>query len=93
MCKSVNSEIRTPKDLIDFLQDDGRLEKPRFSPNSIADLMARCWQTEPNSRPTFSLLEKELGKILEGSVRQQYLKLDDEDPHRNKSNNTNKKKE
>jgi len=49
---------------------------PVFSPDSIGDLMDRCWEKEPSDRPTFNELKEKLGDMLEENVQQHYLKMD-----------------
>ncbi len=49
---------------------------PVFSPDSIGDLMDRCWEKEPSDRPVFNELERRLGDMLEENVQQHYLKMD-----------------
>ena len=39
-------------------------------------MMSKCWCTEPESRPAFSLLAKNLGKLLEEEQPTRYLQLD-----------------
>ena len=69
--------------LIRFLRDGKRLEKAAFSPDSIGDLMARCWEKEPGGSPTFNDLERELGNMSEESVQQHYLQINN-NPYFNK---------
>ena len=69
-------EITSLKDLIHFIREGQRLEMPVFSPDSIGDLMDRCWEKEPSDRPTFNELKEKLGDMLEENVQQHYLKMD-----------------
>ena len=51
---------------------------PVFSPDSIGDLMDRCWEKEPSDRPTFNELKEKLGDMLEENVQQHYLKMNND---------------
>ncbi len=63
------------KDLIDFLQRGGRLEKPSLMPDLMSDIMAQCWENDPKRRPTFSDLERELGKMLGEELQSHYFRI------------------
>ena len=39
-------------------------------------MMSKCWCTEPESRPAFSHLAENLGKLLEEEQPTRYLQLD-----------------
>ena len=55
-----------------------RMAQPKYCPNFIyRDIMAKCWLKDPNLRPEFSQLSANLGDLLESSVRQHYLDLND----------------
>ena len=43
--------------LIRALQCGYRMDKPEFTTNEIGQLMADCWQSFPNERPTFHQLQ------------------------------------
>lgn len=60
------------KDLIDFLQNGGRLEKPSFMPDPVSTLMTQCWESDSKTRPTFPYLEIELSKLLEDELRKNH---------------------
>ena len=72
--------MSTLDDLIHFLRDGQRLEKPALSPELVGDLMARCWEKEPGDRPTFNELERALGSMLEADIKHNYLKMNN-DPY------------
>lgn len=61
------------------LQDGYRMDKAKYSPDQVDDVMRMCWHTDPNRRPSFDKLEEMLGSQLETSVRRQYIDLND--PH------------
>ncbi|KAI0234411.1 Hepatocyte growth factor receptor [Lamellibrachia satsuma] len=51
-------------DLRRFLELGRRLEKPAVTPQCIYDLMQRCWQNDPDNRPSFAETCKMLDDIL-----------------------------
>ena len=70
-------EVTVLKDLIRLLLRGERLEKPSFMPDSLNDIMVKCWENDPKKRPTFSQLEEELGSLLGDDVQNHYLKMND----------------
>ena len=57
------TEIPTSfKEMIRFLQINGRLEKPSLMPTPVSELMMKCWENDPKERPDFSQLKTELGQ-------------------------------
>ena len=38
---------------------------PDFAPQRLADLIWRCWETDPQARPQFSELYPEMQKLAE----------------------------
>ncbi|XP_023246636.1 vascular endothelial growth factor receptor 1-like [Copidosoma floridanum] len=52
-----------------------RMEKPIYANNYIYNIMLRCWQAEPTSRPSFRELVRILGKLLDDDVRIYLMKL------------------
>lgn len=51
------------------------MEKPDFAPNEFGEIMANCWKTDPNERPTFSQLEEMTRTHLESAVYNYYVDL------------------
>lgn len=51
------------------IRDGYRLEKPDYSTTEIYHIMLRCWYKKPDTRPSFSELEVELGNYLQDCVR------------------------
>ncbi|GAB1598516.1 plexin-A4-like isoform X1 [Argonauta hians] len=43
-----------PWDVHSYLQSGRRMQKPKHCPEFIYQLMLRCWQQQPDDRPTFS---------------------------------------
>lgn len=50
------------------LKDGYRMEKPENATQDVYEIMLHCWHANPESRPSFSELEKRLGKLLENGV-------------------------
>jgi hypothetical protein len=61
--------------LLRELQKGHRMEKPEYAPNFIGEMMANCWQKEPNDRPTFSQMADVIAKEIEFVVGIDYLNL------------------
>lgn len=51
------------------LRDGYRMEKPKFANQNIYDIMLNCWNTQPQTRPSFSELGQRLSKMLEEGVK------------------------
>ena len=61
--------------LLRELQKGHRMEKPEYAPNFLGEMMANCWQKEPNDRPTFSQMADVIAKEIEFVVGIDYLNL------------------
>lgn len=60
------------------LSNGYRMEKPKYCPGFIfKEIMSRCWVKDPSERPEFGQLSTKLGDLLEASVRQHYVDLND----------------
>lgn len=53
------------------------MEKPKYAPASIGEIMCDCWLDDPVARPSFSDLADKLGMLLEASVRSHYVELNE----------------
>lgn len=69
--------------LIQHLETGKRLEIPRQCPNSMAHIMANCWKADQFNRPTFEQLEQFLGNLIEPSVKNYFIEMDEPYRHRN----------
>ena len=58
--------------LLRELQKGHRMEKPEYAPNFIGEMMANCWQKEPNDRPTFSQMADIIAKQIDSVVVTDY---------------------
>lgn len=54
-----------------------RMDKPKYAPSALAEIMYECWHQEPMERPTFTDLADKLGMLLEASVRRHYVELNE----------------
>jgi len=46
--------------VLQFIERNGRLDRPQLCPADIFDLMRRCWSFASVDRPTFSSIHSEL---------------------------------
>uniref|UniRef100_A0A8C9TXF6 Proto-oncogene tyrosine-protein kinase receptor Ret n=1 Tax=Scleropages formosus TaxID=113540 RepID=A0A8C9TXF6_SCLFO len=53
-----------PERLFNLLKTGYRMEKPENCAEEMYNLMLRCWKQEPDKRPTFSEISKELEKMM-----------------------------
>ncbi|XP_052781912.1 hepatocyte growth factor receptor-like [Mya arenaria] len=51
-------------DMMRFIKDGRRLEKPDFCPEEMYQIMLRCWSWEPEARPTFAELATNIPELL-----------------------------
>ncbi|CAH0628823.1 unnamed protein product [Chrysodeixis includens] len=65
----------SPPNLLQWLSDGNRLAKPVYADGRLYDVMMRCWEQKPTSRPTFSQLQEMIGGFLEDNVRNHYVDL------------------
>nr|XP_048281423.1 proto-oncogene tyrosine-protein kinase ROS isoform X3 [Myodes glareolus] len=47
-------------DVLNYVQEGGRLEPPRNCPDDLWNLMSQCWAQEPDQRPTFQTIQDQL---------------------------------
>ncbi|XP_047522609.1 vascular endothelial growth factor receptor 1 isoform X1 [Pieris napi] len=65
----------SPANLLNWLSEGHRLEKPTYSDDRLYDVMLKCWEKKPTMRPSFSELQVILGSFLEDNVRNHYVDL------------------
>lgn len=51
------------KATIDKIERGYRMDKPDFAPSQIYDIMLQCWSTNPEKRPSFTMLSESIGAI------------------------------
>ncbi|VDM42147.1 unnamed protein product [Toxocara canis] len=54
-----------PNDMIAYLEQGNRNNKPNHCPEEIYELMQRCWLENPEMRPTFAQINTLLAHILQ----------------------------
>ncbi|XP_069030953.1 platelet-derived growth factor receptor beta-like isoform X1 [Embiotoca jacksoni] len=52
-----------------------RMNRPEHAPQNIYDLMKRCWDEKPQSRPSFSSLAVSVGNMLSDDYKEHYLQM------------------
>lgn len=60
-------------DLVNFLKNGYRMEKPSHCGVELYQIMLKCWKDNPKERPTFRELRKQLEVLLEDALH--YVKL------------------
>ena len=46
----------TNKEVVDQVPNGYRMSQPTGCPDSLYDMMKKCWNSDPQSRPTFEFL-------------------------------------
>ncbi|XP_031632076.1 neuroglian-like [Contarinia nasturtii] len=54
-----------------------RMEKPQYATQNVYDIMLSCWQEAPQSRPLFDKLEEMFKIMLDRSVSEHYIILNE----------------
>ena len=70
--KYLHTEVNELADLIRFLQNGQRMEKPEFMPKTVGDIMADCWKHNTEERATFAQLEQIFGEMVDPIIRQRF---------------------
>ncbi|XP_038064949.1 fibroblast growth factor receptor 1-like [Patiria miniata] len=65
----------TAKIMVNELQSGYRMPKPLHCQEELYVMMLRCWYEDPDSRPTFKMISKELDKLI--TKEKEYISLDD----------------
>uniref|UniRef100_A0A914QMU1 Protein kinase domain-containing protein n=1 Tax=Panagrolaimus davidi TaxID=227884 RepID=A0A914QMU1_9BILA len=65
---SVPYPTLTNMELLEFLKDGNRLEKPDAADDEIYGLMLDCWKEKPEDRPHFTEIGNILRKLLESEA-------------------------
>lgn len=58
-------------DIYTFLEEGGRMERPPSCPPKVYQLMRRCWEWDPERRPTFKEIRQELDDLSYKGPKQQ----------------------
>ncbi|XP_041533534.1 macrophage-stimulating protein receptor isoform X2 [Microtus oregoni] len=64
-----------PFDLTYFLAQGRRLPQPEYCPNSLYQVMLRCWEADPAARPTFRALVMEVEQVVSSLLGDHYVQL------------------
>ncbi|XP_047419963.1 macrophage-stimulating protein receptor isoform X2 [Sciurus carolinensis] len=64
-----------PFDLTHYLAQGRRLPQPEYCPNSLYQVMQRCWEVDPAVRPTFGTLVMEVEQIVSSLLGDHYVQL------------------
>ncbi len=68
------------KEVITYVLDGHQLEKPSKCPQEVYELMLKCWQIEPNQRPSFVDLNHSLKQIAQLCATSQPQNIDSVQP-------------
>ncbi|XP_006812809.2 hepatocyte growth factor receptor-like [Saccoglossus kowalevskii] len=52
-------------DILNYLNKGNRLQKPMYAPDELYRLMQKCWEDDPNERPNFHTIVRDLEKLLQ----------------------------
>ncbi|KAK5984429.1 Serine/threonine protein kinase [Trichostrongylus colubriformis] len=67
----------SPEEMLPFLENGGRMERPDNCPENFYDVMCQCWTVNPRLRPDFSVIRQKLASLLEEITEEySYLTLD-----------------
>lgn len=64
-----------PFDLSQFLVQGRRLPQPEYCPDSLYQVMLRCWEADPAARPTFRALVLEVEQVASSLLGDHYVQL------------------
>uniref|UniRef100_A0ABK0M2T8 receptor protein-tyrosine kinase n=1 Tax=Rattus norvegicus TaxID=10116 RepID=A0ABK0M2T8_RAT len=64
-----------PFDLSHFLVQGRRLPQPEYCPDSLYQVMLRCWEADPAARPTFRALVLEVEQVASSLLGDHYVQL------------------
>ncbi|XP_018563845.1 vascular endothelial growth factor receptor 1-like [Anoplophora glabripennis] len=59
------------------LLDGYRMESPHYAPKEVYKMMTDCWSSTPLARPSFEKLSERLGSLLEDTIKNHYIDLND----------------
>ncbi|XP_040850952.1 macrophage-stimulating protein receptor isoform X2 [Ochotona curzoniae] len=64
-----------PFDLPNYLAQGRRLAQPEYCPDSLYQVMQRCWEADPAARPTFRALVGEVEQVVATLLGDHYVQL------------------
>uniref|UniRef100_A0A3Q0T1L3 receptor protein-tyrosine kinase n=1 Tax=Amphilophus citrinellus TaxID=61819 RepID=A0A3Q0T1L3_AMPCI len=63
-------ELSVTQEFYSALKRGYRMTRPEHAPDDMYDLMKRCWEEKPQSRPSFSSLVVSMGNMLSDNYKQ-----------------------
>lgn len=57
------------------IQSGFRMEKPKYAPNFVGDIMKNCWQLVAKERPTFPQVAEIIEQKIESVVSLEYFNM------------------
>ena len=63
--KAPYETLNNGDEILEFLSQGNRLERPTNVNDQLYEIMLDCWNADPDSRPTFQVLEKAFFEIVE----------------------------
>uniref|UniRef100_A0A146L3H9 receptor protein-tyrosine kinase n=2 Tax=Lygus hesperus TaxID=30085 RepID=A0A146L3H9_LYGHE len=64
-----------PSDILTLLRSGYRMEKPEYATEDVYNVMIESWNKSPMLRPSFTECAERLGNMLEESVKQHFMDL------------------
>ncbi|XP_037830390.1 platelet-derived growth factor receptor beta [Kryptolebias marmoratus] len=68
-------DLLTTRQFLSELKKGHRMDQPEHAPPDMSDLMKRCWEEDPQSRPSFSSLVIAMDNMLSDDIKQSYRQL------------------
>ncbi|XP_046482609.1 vascular endothelial growth factor receptor 1-like isoform X2 [Neodiprion pinetum] len=64
-----------PENMYQTLIEGYRMERPKYAPQILYDMMLHCWKEEPSERPSFESLIWKISEMVDEHVKLYYLDL------------------
>eukprot|EP01119_Soliformovum_irregulare_P017099 TRINITY_DN502_c2_g1_i1.p1 TRINITY_DN502_c2_g1~~TRINITY_DN502_c2_g1_i1.p1 ORF type:complete len:788 (-),score=134.62 TRINITY_DN502_c2_g1_i1:13-2376(-) len=71
------------RETTEYVSEGGRLKQPKECPDAVYEMVMRCWDHEPEKRPTFSEIVKTVEKIIAdmgGTIKELQRQMDHPSP-------------
>lgn len=65
----------TNKQVVEYILEGGRLEKPHRCPEEIFALMLKCWHIKPDGRPSFEYLRNGIVRAFPDVFKNEFASL------------------
>ncbi|XP_046625396.1 uncharacterized protein LOC124307595 isoform X1 [Neodiprion virginianus] len=66
----------TAREVMRNVQSGYRLERPSHCRSELFRVISRCWQADPDRRPEFQVLRRDLAQLLEDNMNGHYVDLE-----------------